>query len=752
MGFAKGLKKMFGASSKPKGSVENAVTGGAVSSDHVATASKFNMTPLDVKKAEKAQKKALKKAGKNKGGVSTSFPSSPNSAEIRIPGKPYIPTKSPGGSLMIPPPASNVLIENRRAMNDASPLSSITSPYTKPSAESKRFFGSPPTPSAGPGRYVSDEENNPTKPLTKQHLNDFAGAMATPPQHKGYLCNTETPASSSDFCLSTDIEDEEYNRAKQYYETHTLMPEASTSMEEESTLFGGDLAGEDEIQNRRSQNHSMKDPNIITSFGAKPGAGLFPDSSDSELDGEDMLPSPVSQASENPNIRVKTEWNRNPAGSPSSPIPRHPSSKKRGKGVRDDGFGFQEFVVNAWPDQGENGQGAQGANIISFGDAFGKDPFDAAHAPGASSNRKETSRKNKSGSSVASAPLVDPKFSQTGQSSARGSRSVAPTATARHASSFRSSPSNAHTSHMLDKLERELREKHAKSGSGRSITTPNRHRREKSNTVSPNAHAPSDEERKDPDNWLINEVTDALGPRGDTADMVSLSGRSTRSKTDRSASGRSHKSKSTTRRHASGRHKSSSGASVTSRSSHYSQRSLKSHMSEASKSVANDLLRLEMQLAMVGKDTGSVADLVSAAQSVGGGSIAGGSVRSKRTHRSKSSRASPTASSGVRNRKTVVAPPGKLGLILANKPDGRGTIVSGVRPTSTLVDLISTGDRIIAVDGEDVSHMNVSELTTIMTRKSDFDRKLTVISLPQTPTGAALPNGRTGDKSVAANK
>jgi len=175
-------------------------------------------------------------------------------------------------------------------------------------------------------------------------------------------------------------------------------------------------------------------------------------------------------------------------------------------------------------------------------------------------------------------------------------------------------------------------------------------------------------------------------------------------------------------------------------------------MSEASKSVANDLLRLEMQLAMVGKDTGSVADLVSAAQSVGGGSIAGGSVRSKRTHRSKSSRASPTASSGVRNRKTVVAPPGKLGLILANKPDGRGTIVSGVRPTSTLVDLISTGDRIIAVDGEDVSHMNVSELTTIMTRKSDFDRKLTVISLPQTPTGAALPNGRTGDKSVAMNK
>lgn len=76
----------------------------------------------------------------------------------------------------------------------------------------------------------------------------------------------------------------------------------------------------------------------------------------------------------------------------------------------------------------------------------------------------------------------------------------------------------------------------------------------------------------------------------------------------------------------------------------------------------------------------------------------------------------------------VVAPPGKLGIILANKADSKGTVVSGVRTSSVLAEKISPGDRIIAIDGEDVSRMTVSEITTIMARKAEFERTLTVLT------------------------
>jgi len=99
----------------------------------------------------------------------------------------------------------------------------------------------------------------------------------------------------------------------------------------------------------------------------------------------------------------------------------------------------------------------------------------------------------------------------------------------------------------------------------------------------------------------------------------------------------------------------------------------------------------------------------------------------------------------------VIAPPGKLGLILANKSEGKGTVVSGVRAGSALSELIAIGDRITAVDGEDVSHMNVAELTTIMTRKSDFERKLSVISLPKGILGgSSTATGISGVSSPVA--
>jgi C-terminal processing protease CtpA/Prc len=72
-----------------------------------------------------------------------------------------------------------------------------------------------------------------------------------------------------------------------------------------------------------------------------------------------------------------------------------------------------------------------------------------------------------------------------------------------------------------------------------------------------------------------------------------------------------------------------------------------------------------------------------------------------------------------------------LGIILANKADSKGTVVSGVRTSSVLAEKISPGDRIIAIDSEDVSRMTVSEITTIMARKGDFERMLTVLTVPK---------------------
>jgi PDZ domain-containing secreted protein len=153
-------------------------------------------------------------------------------------------------------------------------------------------------------------------------------------------------------------------------------------------------------------------------------------------------------------------------------------------------------------------------------------------------------------------------------------------------------------------------------------------------------------------------------------------------------------------------------------------------MSEQSRSVANDLLRLEMQLAMVrshenGEDGTHLRNGGSTGGSVGGNS------RTSRTSRN-SSAARRSAAITKRSKITVVAPPGKLGIILANKADSKGTVVSGVRTSSVLAEKISPGDRIVAIDGEDVSRMTVSEITTIMARKSEFEQTLSVFDDTQT--------------------
>jgi len=312
------------------------------------------------------------------------------------------------------------------------------------------------------------------------------------------------------------------------------------------------------------------------------------------------------------------------------------------------------------------------------------------------------------------------------------------------------------------------------------------------------AAAATHEKKKD--DWLFDEVVGTLGPRSVAADLESLGGRSGKSHRS-SKSHRSHRSKkSSSRRHGESsshrrRHRSSrhhdrdhrdDGVSVDSRTSRNSRASYRSYqttksmvsqMSEQSRSVANDLLRLEAQLSMVGKSRngGSVAG------GGGGASTTSGSVsgvpkgiggsgnssvisktelnkrrddcgmtvtsgyssmsrsRSSRHHSSGRSRnrdhisasARRAAARTLRSKVTVKAPPGKLGIILANRTDSRGTVVSGVRTSSVLAEQVSPGDRIIAIDDEDVSQMNVKEITTIMARKSEFERVLVLLAAPK---------------------
>ena len=260
--------------------------------------------------------------------------------------------------------------------------------------------------------------------------------------------------------------------------------------------------------------------------------------------------------------------------------------------------------------------------------------------------------------------------------------------------------------------------------------------------------------------WLFDGVQGALGPRGIAADLESLSVRSNRSHT--SGGGRSHRSHKSHKSHRSSSNRrrnkasSSGGESVgsqgskrshgsrRSRSSRYSHRSTKSYisqMSEQSRSVANDLLRLEMQLAMVGNsaaDTGDRPQPDMGRSGARSGRHASGSAAGGRSNR-------PVSSVARRSRVTVVAPPGKLGIILANKADARGTVVSGVRTSSALVEKVSPGDRIVAIDGEDVSLMTVSEITTIMARKSDFERTLTVLTSPRHSTQLVSSPRASGD-------
>ena len=77
----------------------------------------------------------------------------------------------------------------------------------------------------------------------------------------------------------------------------------------------------------------------------------------------------------------------------------------------------------------------------------------------------------------------------------------------------------------------------------------------------------------------------------------------------------------------------------------------------------------------------------------------------------------------------IIAPPGQLGLVLeaGHAPSSKGsTMVGKMRLSSVMAKQMCPGDRILAIDGEDVSNFSLLEVLSIMKRKHDVEKVLVI--------------------------
>lgn len=73
----------------------------------------------------------------------------------------------------------------------------------------------------------------------------------------------------------------------------------------------------------------------------------------------------------------------------------------------------------------------------------------------------------------------------------------------------------------------------------------------------------------------------------------------------------------------------------------------------------------------------------------------------------------------------IMAPPGKLGIIIDTCPEG--PVVHSIKDNSPLFGLIFKGDMIVAIDDEDTTGWSAHYLTRLVAQKSKLTRKLTVL-------------------------
>jgi len=611
--------------------------------------------------------------------------------------------------------------------------------------------------------------------------------------------------TSTDFCLSTDLEDEGYNRLRRDSSVNkhnasstrnSISPKSNSS--EEDVVFPG-------IQNDNSQesiNDAEDDLSALTpspqkkyqenqpttsesdffpfpdskfnAFSAsnESNSNLFDSSSngfglssvDPDSFGVESKPSSGSQKS-SPKGHVYADSSDSEFDAEEDLHLNKPGSERKSKNGRD--FFHESSAEDFnWPGESKQGHSSKEESVSSR-----KSPEMNKFPSHGDKKYKAVSQKQKMRT-----PTSHKKSKSSNSIKNTRQFIVSPSpedAQSTHSSHY-SRSSNTASKKAKEKLRRKNERRHEKeSKATRNIvsTTP-------ALLVSTHPSHQDDDSAsltsEDPDNdWLFQEIQGTLGPVGVAADLESLSGRSTRSVNSRTSSvgGKSYKSTKSTKSHRTsksrrGRKSKSRKSSADSVSSRHSHRSTLSHMSDASRSVAKDLMRLELQLAMVEKEkvkkerklrhtsrthsSGSLTGLSDVGSYTSGGNFnytakSMVSESSSSSRRGKSSR-STTNSYLKRNRVVVVAPPGKLGIILANKSEGRGgTVVSSVRDFSILREKIFPGDRLEMIDGEDVSRMLVSEITSIMARKGEFERTLTILTAPGSGPGRGSSSSKMSD-------
>jgi hypothetical protein len=75
----------------------------------------------------------------------------------------------------------------------------------------------------------------------------------------------------------------------------------------------------------------------------------------------------------------------------------------------------------------------------------------------------------------------------------------------------------------------------------------------------------------------------------------------------------------------------------------------------------------------------------------------------------------------------IFAPPGKLGVVI-DTPDDGAPVVHAVKESSVVADKVQVGDKLVAVDDEDVRTMTAVNVSKLISRKStNPSRKLTVL-------------------------
>ncbi|KAL7581646.1 hypothetical protein ACA910_022195 [Epithemia clementina (nom. ined.)] len=93
----------------------------------------------------------------------------------------------------------------------------------------------------------------------------------------------------------------------------------------------------------------------------------------------------------------------------------------------------------------------------------------------------------------------------------------------------------------------------------------------------------------------------------------------------------------------------------------------------------------------------------------------------------------------------VSVPPGKLGMVI-DTPNGGVPCVHAIKSDSILAPYIQVGDRLVLVDGDDVTIMSAMQVSQLISFKSDQNRVLVFVRHPKPQKNQQQQQRRGGDK------